>query len=453
MKGKWKDAKAIFRRNENAKTTKISNLGMTALHVAASCGQSDFVVQIVKTLTKKQLEATDQVGRTALHYVALAANAEAAEAMVKKNPDLPHLGDLQNLTPLFYAAKWRHPEQSQEMVYYLHLVTEEREPCYPFTGDSAADLIIAMTASGSYDTALCTLRRYPQLALRTNDQRIKAKLLLLHVAVEHRQVKIFNHIIELIGNNTKAFAELQADKGNNILHLAAKLASTSQVASVPGPAFQMQLEFQWFKAVEAIVYYELRIKKNDEGKTPRELFSDTHEKLLKNAKGWTKDLSNSCMVVATLVATVAFAAMITVPGGNDSETGMPVLARKKLFSIFSISNALSMISSAVSLLMFLSIQTSRYIEDDFLESLPKILFRGLVFLSIAVITMMISFGTTIGLSLQSRQKWAYIPITIVACFPAVIFFWLHLPLLLRTVLFHSRPGMFGGYHLLADDMA
>ncbi|XP_027150136.1 uncharacterized protein LOC113750344 [Coffea eugenioides] len=151
------------------------------------------------------------------------------------------------------------------------------------------------------------------------------KRLLLHVAVKHRQVKIFNHIIELIGNNTKAFAELQADKGNNILHLAAKLASTSQVASVPGPAFQMQLEFQWFKAVEAIVYYELRIKKNDKGKTPRELFSDTHEKLLKNAKGLTKDLSNSCMVVATLVATVAFAAMITAPGGNDSEEKFPNL--------------------------------------------------------------------------------------------------------------------------------
>ncbi|CDP00887.1 unnamed protein product [Coffea canephora] len=319
-----------------------------------------------------------------------------------------------------------------------------------FIPDNHTPILHLAIEQGAFKLVEECLNHFPDLIWYADR---KTELLLLHAAVEHRQVKIFNHIIDLIGNNTKAFAELQADKGNNILHLAAKLASTSQVASVPGPAFQMQLEFQWFKAVEAIVYYELRIKKNDEGKTPRELFSDTHEKLLKNAKGWTKDLSNSCMVVATLVATVAFAAMITAPGGNDSETGMPVLARKKLFTVFSISNALSMISSAASLLMFLSIQTSRYTEDDFLKSLPRILVRGLVFLSIAVITMMISFGTTIGLSLQTRQKWAYIPITIVACFPAIIFFWLHLPLLLQTVLFHSRPGMFGGYHLLADDMA
>lgn len=207
------------------------------------------------------------------------------------------------------------------------------------------------------------------------------------------------------------------------------------------------------QAVEAIVYYELGKQKNGEDMTPRALFSSEHRGLLKDAKEWIKDTSNSCMVVSTLVATVAFAAMITVPGGNDSGTGMPVLARKKLFAVFSISNGSSMISSAVSLLMFLSVQTSRHKEDDFLESLPNILVRGLVFLFIAVITMMISFGTAVGLSLQSRRNWAYIPITIVACIPAIIFFWLQLPLLLQTLFFRSRPGTFGGYHLLANDMA
>ncbi|XP_027150145.1 ankyrin repeat-containing protein NPR4-like [Coffea eugenioides] len=96
------------------------------------------------------------------------------------------------------------------------------------------------------------------------------------------------------------------------------------------------------QAVEAIVYFDLRTRKNSEGQTPRELFLEKHKGLSKDAKEWTKDTSNSCMVVATLVATVAFAAMITVPGGNDSETGMPDLARKRLFAAFSIADALSM---------------------------------------------------------------------------------------------------------------
>nr|XP_027090192.1 uncharacterized protein LOC113711214 [Coffea arabica] len=66
MEGNWKDAKAIFDIDRKAKTRKISNLGMTALHVAASCGQSEFVVEMVKKLSKKQLEGRDTHGCTAL---------------------------------------------------------------------------------------------------------------------------------------------------------------------------------------------------------------------------------------------------------------------------------------------------------------------------------------------------------------------------------------------------
>ncbi|CDP21621.1 unnamed protein product [Coffea canephora] len=198
------------------------------------------------------------------------------------------------------------------------------------------------------------------------------------------------------------------------------------------------------QAVEEIVYDELKTEKNLDDKTPRELFFNEHKDLLKDAKEWMKDTSNSCMVVATLVATVAFAAMITVPGGNNSNTGLPILAREKLFVAFSISNALSMVSSAVSLLMFLSIQTSRYTEGDFLDSLPKKLLRGLLSLFIAIATMMVSFGTAIGLSLQTRLNWSYIPITIIACVPVIIFTWLQLPLLLQAIRVESGPGIFQG---------
>ncbi|XP_027150141.1 uncharacterized protein LOC113750349 [Coffea eugenioides] len=606
MEGNWKAAKAIFDNDRKAKTRKISNLGMTALHVAASCGQSKFVVELVKTLSEEQLEDRDTLGCTALHHVALAADVGAAKAMVEQNSDLPNLGDPYLLTPLYYAAKWRHPSDGKKMVDYLHQVTEDKEPCLPFTGYSSADLIVAIISSGSYDTALRTLKKYPRLAFQRNHEKMSilrvlamqplafrnghklslwksliytlvqvdaeetkhknfhspadvakstavsfflflskfskgvrelseikkghlhalrlvdfvceeieekrynsvqeyffpndntpilhlatehgvfrlvqeclnrfpdliwyadqtTKRLLLHEAIEHRRVEIFNLMVTLIGKNTKAYAHLNDEGENNCLHLAAKLAPMPQLHSVPGPAFQMQRELQWFEAVEAIVYYELRTKKNSDEKTPGELFFDEHKDLLKDAKEWMKDTSNSCMVVATLVATVAFAAMITVPGGNDSETGMPILARKRLFAAFSIANALSMICSAVSLLRFLSIQTSRNTVEDFLEALPKTLVNGLIFLSIAVVTMMISFGTAIGLSLESRLNWAYIPITIVACFPAIIFIRLHLPLLLRTVLFRYGPGIFAeqrngklwclrkiGYRLLAEDMA
>ncbi|XP_027150150.1 ankyrin repeat-containing protein NPR4-like [Coffea eugenioides] len=256
--------------------------------------------------------------------------------------------------------------------------------------------------------------------------------LLLHVAIEHRRVEIFNYLIAYIGKNTKAYADLKLEGNNNSLHLAAKLAPTLQLQSIPGPAFQMQQEFQWFRAVEELVYEELKTEKNLDDKTPRELFFNEHKDLLKDAKEWMKDTSNSCMVVGALVATVSFAAVITVPGGNDNATGVAILARNKLFMVFLVSNTISLANSAASLLMFLSVQTSRYTEEDFLESLPQTFVRGLFILFIAIVTMMISFGTAIGLSLQSSFKWAHIATFIVACFPAIILGMSHLPLLLQS---------------------
>lgn len=65
-----------------------------------------------------------------------------------------------------------------------------------------------------------------------------------------------------------------------------------------------------------------------------------------------KDTSNSCMIVTTLIATVMFAAAFTVSGGNNGDTGTSVFLSDKLFMLFAISDALGLIFSASSLLMF-----------------------------------------------------------------------------------------------------
>ncbi|GMN27980.1 hypothetical protein TIFTF001_047880 [Ficus carica] len=48
-----------------------------------------------------------------------------------------------------------------------------------------------------------------------------------------------------------------------------------------------------------------------------------------------KDTSNSGMIVATLIATAGF----TVPGGNNSDTGVPIFLRTNAFLVFAISDA------------------------------------------------------------------------------------------------------------------
>ncbi|XP_059669123.1 ankyrin repeat-containing protein ITN1-like [Cornus florida] len=132
-------------------------------------------------------------------------------------------------------------------------------------------------------------------------------------------------------------------------------------------------------------------------KTPAMIFSETHEDLMKEGEKWLKDTTNSCTIVAALIVTIVFAAVITVPGGSDGKSDLPILSRDKAFIIFMISDALALFSSASSLLMFLSILTSRYAKIDFLYTLPKRLICGLITLFVAMVSMMVAFGATLHL--------------------------------------------------------
>lgn len=99
---------------------------------------------------------------------------------------------------------------------------------------------------------------------------------------------------------------------------------------------------------------------NKDGKTAEEVFIETHDALVKDGSNWLTNTSQSCSVVAALVATVAFASASTVPGGVDQDSGFPVLSRRPAFQLFAISSLVALCFSVTSLVMFLAILTSRY---------------------------------------------------------------------------------------------
>ncbi|XP_062173537.1 uncharacterized protein LOC133878999 [Alnus glutinosa] len=158
---------------------------------------------------------------------------------------------------------------------------------------------------------------------------------------------------------------------SNLLNLFGMTGASIQINRIPGAALQMQRELQWFKEVESISVPRYKEYSNTDGLTPRELFTKNHIDLKKEGEKWMKDTANSCTVVGALIITIMFAAAFTVPGGNKQDTGFPIFLDERLFMLFIISDALSLISSTTSVMMFLGILTSRYAEDDFLESLPR----------------------------------------------------------------------------------
>ncbi|KAI3855533.1 hypothetical protein MKX03_006571 [Papaver bracteatum] len=271
---------------------------------------------------------------------------------------------------------------------------------------------------------------------------------MIAMVVEEKNEKIFDLICIQRAKNKSNTLSMFDDDNNGILHRAAKIAPSRQLNLISGAALQMQKEVQWFKAVENVMLQRHRFIRNKKGETAQFLFTQNHKELKKEGEKWMKDTSGSCMLVAALIATVAFATAFTVPGGNISDNsssvnGIPVFLGRKSFVVFAVADALALFSSITSVLMFLAVFTSRYSEEDFLKSLPQKLIIGLATLLISMATVLIAFIAAFTIVLGERFPWAPIPIALFAGIPVGLFVFMQLPLFVEMIYFTYWPIRFG----------
>ncbi|GLT97809.1 hypothetical protein SLE2022_153560 [Rubroshorea leprosula] len=261
------------------------------------------------------------------------------------------------------------------------------------------------------------------------------------VAIQYRQENIFNLFYGIHKVGQAQILNTKDQYQNNMLHVAGERAPDFQLVRISSPALQMQRELQWYKEVERIVPERCKEAKNRYGDTPYEVLSNSHKELVKEGAKWMKKTSESFTVVGALIVTILFAAAFTLPGGNDQNTGFPMFLRKRSFMIFIISDAVSFFAASTSVLMFLGILTSRFAQEDFLESLPRKLIIGLSTLFISIAAMMVSFSAALLITLQD-QWWAIIPIIMVASIPVALFVWLQFPLLVEIFVSTYAPRIF-----------
>ncbi|KAL5554851.1 hypothetical protein UlMin_037087 [Ulmus minor] len=258
---------------------------------------------------------------------------------------------------------------------------------------------------------------------------------LFMVAVENRQPKIFSLIHGL--KSKQAIAAWTDSSKNNMLHMAGLLKHSSQLSSIAGPALQMQRELQWFEEVEKVISPSLKELRNIDGETPQELFTENHKDLKEKGEKWMKDTAQSCTVPAALIVTIMFAAAFTVPGGLVQDTGRPLLLHDNFFRLFIISDAVSLFSSAISMIMFLGILSSPYREADFLWSLPTKLMIGLFTLFLSIVAMMICFSAVL-LILFDRESWVIFSTILSSTLPITLYLIIQFGLLFE--IFKSTYG-------------
>ncbi|KAI3440736.1 ANK_REP_REGION domain-containing protein [Psidium guajava] len=149
---------------------------------------------------------------------------------------------------------------------------------------------------------------------------------------------------------------------------------------------------------------------------------------------WMKDEVNTRLLVATLVATVTFAAGFTLPGGynasNDPRPGMAAMLHNRVFQVFVIANMLAMYSSILGVVVLLwGHMSDFYIAEQAYLAAGPLLLIALTGMSVAFLA-----GVTVAVN---KLTWLAILLLCIA-----VFFLMTLITLLGALIFpFSKTAM------------
>ncbi|XP_031285356.1 ankyrin repeat-containing protein ITN1-like [Pistacia vera] len=292
--------------------------------------------------------------------------------------------------------------------------------------DAETPLFLA-TKSGCLEIVKEILKTYPQAVEHIDDEGRN----ILHVAIKYRQLEIFELVRQLEVPMRRLVRKID-NNGNTILHMVGVKIKDFVPEKMEGPALVLQDELHWYQRVKDVSVPHFMNHQNSLRLTPEALFASSNVDLRLISKEWLKHTTEGCSVVAILIATVAFAAAYTVPGGSNENTGFPVLINEPFFVVFTISDVLSLTFSLASVLMFLSILTSPFRLEDFKNSLPNKMILGFTFLFLSVCLMMIAFAATILLMIKNKESWAKIVLYTCSFIPVAIFALSYFPVYVVT---------------------
>ncbi|RWR76865.1 Ankyrin repeat-containing protein [Cinnamomum micranthum f. kanehirae] len=344
-----------------SKTLGPSNL--TPLISAASRGHTEVVKQLLST-NSSLLEISRSNGKNALHLAARQGYVETVKALLEKDPQLARRTDKKGQTALHMAVKG----DSCEVVKLL----------------LGADAAIVMLPDKFGHTAL-------------------------HVATRKKRVEIVNELLVLPDANVNA---LNRDH-KTPFDIAEGLPLSEEATEIK----------ECLARYGAVRANELNQPRDELRKTVTQIKKDVHTQLEqtrktnKNVHGIAKELrklhreginnaTNSVTVVAVLFATVAFAAIFTVPGGTK-DTGRAVVVGSLSFKIFFLFNAVALFTSlAVVVVQITLVRGETKAERRVVVIINKLMWLASVCTSVA---FMASAYIVVG----RHYEWAAILVTVI----------------------------------------
>ncbi|CAL5406520.1 unnamed protein product [Camellia sinensis] len=141
---------------------------------------------------------------------------------------------------------------------------------------------------------------------------------------------LYDYLKKTVNHAYRMMADVDKH-GNTILHLTAYECKQGHFLTTHfGPMNRMSWDVFWFERVQNDSHPHLIYHRNIEGKTPKEIFEEQHKDMIDKAEKAVKDINSCVMLVSTLIGTVNYAALFTIPGGFDQGKGLPIFSTKAI---------------------------------------------------------------------------------------------------------------------------
>ncbi|WOL19540.1 hypothetical protein Cni_G28338 [Canna indica] len=243
----------------------------------------------------------------------------------------------------------------------------------------------------------------------------------LQVAIKYRRKKIVKHIKNMFDWNDPILpswmlSNVEPGTQKTILHFVSeKLAVEEEEGAV-----QMKDELEWFELIEEMIPKELKNNRDNEDKTARETFTETHKGMLANCQ---KNLTETSRLCASLVAAVVFASSFSIPGEKEKSDD-PEFFDRPAFKVFSHSYVIGLSFATTALVLFMSLVISPYKEQQFRRAIPTKYFFAVLSFSMAVVSLLVAFTCNIYLQICTHTTKLMGLVTLIVeltLFPALCF--------------------------------
>ncbi|CAK9169561.1 unnamed protein product [Ilex paraguariensis] len=421
---------------------KQNSAGETGLYVAAEYGYIDLVREMIKYYDLVSAGIKARNGFDALHIAAKQGDLEMVKLLMEAHPELSMTVDVANTTALHTAATQGHIE-------VVNFLLESESSLATIAKSNGKTVLHSVARNGHVKVLRALLDKEPGVASRHDKKGQTA----LHMAVKGQNLEVVEELIRA----DPSLINMVDTKGNTALHIATrkgrdqiiklllgqnetdtKAVNRSNETALDTAEKMGHTEIAGILQEHGVVSARaLKPQATNPARELKQTVSDikheVHNQLehtrqtRKRVQGIAKRLNkmhseglnnaiNSTTVVAVLIATVAFAAIFTVPGQyvDDPENippghslGEANIAPNPAFLIFFVFDSIALfISLAVVVVQTSVVVIESKAKKQMMAIINKLMWLACVLISVAFLAL--SF-VVVG----KHERWLAIGVTIV----------------------------------------